>query len=145
MLEDKFNWANDSFWNISLADMQILVDTALAKGWSVGWEGDVTETGFNYFGGYAALADSAYAFDKQRLENYKSEKTERDHMLHLTGIGYDENGKKWYYLKNSWGTWLSKYKGYLYMEQNYFNMKTVILFVNKNALPVTLKMKMGIK
>lgn len=145
MLEDKFNWANDSFWNISLSDMQILADTALAKGWTVGWEGDVTEPGFNYFGGYASMPDSAYLFDKQRLENYKSEVTERDHMLHITGSGYDENGKKWYYLKNSWGTWLSKYKGYIYMEQNYYNMKTVILFVNKNALPLILKKKLGIK
>jgi bleomycin hydrolase len=51
ILADKYNWANDSFWNISLADMQMLVDTALHKGWSVGWEGDVTETGFNFWDG----------------------------------------------------------------------------------------------
>lgn len=145
ILADKYNWANDSFWNISLADMQMLVDTALANGWSVGWEGDVTEAGFNHFGGYASMPDSAYDHDRQRLDNYKTEVTERDHMLHLSGTGYDENGKKWYYLKNSWGSWLSKYKGYLYMEENYFRMKTVILFVNKKALPAELKRKLGIK
>lgn len=145
ILQDKYNWANDSFWNISLADMQQVVDTAIAKGWSVGWEGDVTETGFNHMGGYARIPDTAYNYDRQRLENYKTETTERDHMLHLAGIGYDEEGKKWYYLKNSWGTWLSKFKGYLYMEENYFRMKTVILFVNKKAVPATLKKKLGIK
>lgn len=143
ILEDKYNWANDSFWNISLADMQMVVDTALQKGWSVGWEGDVTETGFNYFEGYAALADSAWLYDEQRLENYRTEATERDHMLQVTGAGFDEHGKKWYRLKNSWGTWLSKYKGFLYMEENYFRMKTVILFVNKKGLPESLKQKLG--
>lgn len=145
VLADKYNWANDSFWNITLDDMQMLLDTALAEGWSVGWEGDVTETGFNYFGGYASLHDSTWQFDIQRLENYRTEVTERDHMLQVTGSGFDENGKKWYYLKNSWGTWLSKYKGYLYMEENYFRMKTVILFVNKKALPASLKLKLGMQ
>lgn len=144
ILEDKYNWASDSFWNITLADMQQLVDTALAKGWSVGWEGDVTETGFNHISGYASLPDSAYAYDKQRLLNYSTEATERDHMLHLAGKGTDAGGKKWYYLKNSWGTWLSRYKGYLYMNENYFRMKTVILFVHKKALPQALKKKLGI-
>jgi len=144
VLADKYNWANDSFWNITLSDMQEVVDTALANGWSVGWEGDVTEPGFNYYGGYASIPDSAFQFDQQRLENYQSEKTERDHMLHLTGMGYDTDGKKWYYLKNSWGTWLSRYKGFLFMEENYFRMKTVIIFVNKRALPASLRKKLHI-
>ena len=142
VLADKYNWANDSFWNISLKDMQEVVDTALARGWSVGWEGDVTEPGFNYYGGYASIPDSAFQFDQQRLENYKTEVTERDHMLHLTATGVDATGKKWYYLKNSWGTWLSRYKGFLFMEENYFRMKTVILFVNKKALPESLRKKL---
>lgn len=144
ILADKYNWANDSFWNISLSDMQSLVDTALANGWSVGWEGDVTEKGFNHMNGYASLADSAYSYDAQRLQDYQSEVTERDHMLHLVGAGKDTNGRKWYYLKNSWGTWLSRYKGYLYMNENYFRMKTVILFVHQKALPPSLKTKLGI-
>ena len=145
ILADKYNWANDSFYNITLDDMHMLVDTALHKGWSVGWEGDVTETGFNYIGGYAYFPDSAHYYDEERLINYKNESTERDHMLQIAGIGRDENNKKWYYLKNSWGTYFSKYDGYLYMEENYFRLKTVILFVNKQALPQSLKEKLGIK
>jgi bleomycin hydrolase len=144
VLADKYNWANDSFHNITLDDMLMLVDTALHNGWSVGWEGDVTEASFNYFSGYASFADSVHRYDEERLLNYKTEVTERDHMLQIAGVGRDENNKKWYYMKNSWGTWFSKYKGYLFMEENYFRLKTVILFVNKQALPKSLREKLGI-
>ncbi|MBK9570147.1 MAG: hypothetical protein IPO53_09660 [Chitinophagaceae bacterium] len=100
--------------------------------------------GFNYTGGYASFPDSAHQYDEERLANYKNESTERDHMLQIAGIGNDKNGKKWYYLKNSWGTFFSKFEGYLYMEENYFRLKTVILFVNKQALPQILKNKLGL-
>lgn len=145
LLVDKFNWAGDSLYNIPLEDMQALVDTALSRGWSVGWEGDVTEPGFRYADGFAAAPDSAYRFDEDRVQSYKNEKTERDHMLHLVGSGRDADNKKWYYLKNSWGTWLSKYRGYLYMEENFFKLKTVILMVNKQALPQQLKEKLHLQ
>ncbi len=145
VLEDKFNWARDSFYNLTLNEFQMLVDTALAKGWSIGWEGDVTESGFNYFGGFASSDTLRHKYDDERLSDYKDETTERDHMLHIVGVGKDENNRKWYYLKNSWGTWFSKYKGYLFMDENYFKLKTVIMMVNKAALPQNLKQNLGVK
>ncbi len=144
LLEDKFNWAGDSLYNITLDDMQVLVDTALAKGWSVGWEGDVTGTGFNFWGGYATIPDSGHQFPEERLLNFKNETTERDHMLHLVGIGRDDKNKKWYYLKNSWGTFYSRYHGFVFMEENYLKLNTVIMMLNKQALPKSLKEKLGI-
>lgn len=141
LLSDKFNWAGDSLYNITLDDMQMVVDTALAKGWSVGWEGDVTNPSFNFLKGFAMLGDSLRHFDEERLQNYKTEKTERDHMLHLVAAGRDENNKKWYFLKNSWGIWFSKFNGYLYMNETYFKMNTVIMMVNKKALPASLRKK----
>src|SRR6185503_18322138 len=111
LLNDKFNWANDSLFNINLDDMQTIIDTALANGWSVAWEGDVTGPGFQTFKGYALLYDADHNYDEERLQNFKTGVTERDHMLHIVGIGRDEFGKKWYYLKNSWGTWVNDFKG----------------------------------
>jgi len=143
LLDDKFNWAGDSLYNIPLSDMQILIDSALVKGWSVGWEGDVTEPGFGTFSGFATLSDSVYNYNEERLKNYKTEATERDHMLHLVGIGKDEDGQKWYHLKNSWGSWAND-NGYLFMSENYFKLKTVILMINKAALPKYLKEKLNI-
>ena len=144
LLNDKFNWAGDSLYNITLDDMQILVDSALANGWSIGWEGDVTNPGFNFLNGFAMIDDTLHRYNEERLVNYKNEKTERDHMLHLVAAGRDENNKKWYYLKNSWGIWFSKYKGFLYMDEPYFKMNTIILMVNKQALPVTLRQKLNL-
>lgn len=144
ILKDKYNWADDSFYNISLDDMKMVVDSALHNGWSVGWEGDVTEPGFNNYQGIAATDYVTRHYDEERLENYKSEQTERDHMLHITGIARDETGKTWYYMKNSWGTWLNPYQGFIYMNENYFRLKTVILFVNKRGLPEVLRNKLGL-
>jgi bleomycin hydrolase len=141
VLADKYNWALDSFYNISVQDMITITDTALHKGWSVGWEGDVTDTGFNFLSGYASLNSLPQNLDSMRLVNYKNETTERDHMLHLVGSGVDEQNRKWYYLKNSWGNF-NQYQGYLYMNEAYFKNQTVILFVNKKALPQALKMKL---
>jgi bleomycin hydrolase len=144
LLADKFNWAGDSLYNITLEDMQMLVDTALSKGWSVGWEGDVTDPGFNFWSGYATINDIVQQFQEERLKNFKNETTERDHMLHLVGMGGDDKNKKWYYLKNSWGTWFSKYKGFLFMDETYFKLNTVTMMVNKQALPQSLKNKLGL-
>jgi bleomycin hydrolase len=144
LLDDKFNWAGDSLYNIPLADMQMLIDTAIANGWSVGWEGDVTEPGFGPFTGFVTLNDSLHNYEDERSEDYKTEATERDHMLHLVGIGKDENDQKWYYLKNSWGSWANN-NGYLFMSESYFKLKTVVVMVNKSALPQFLHEKLGVK
>ena len=144
LLDDKFNWAGDSLYNIPLDDMQMLVDSALSNGWSIGWEGDVTEPGFNAFTSSIDLYNTLHNFDEERLENYKTEATERDHMLHLVGVGKDEHKQKWYQMKNSWGSWANN-KGYLFMSEEYFKLKTVVLMVNKAALPGHLKEKLGIK
>ncbi|MEK7226446.1 MAG: C1 family peptidase, partial [Bacteroidota bacterium] len=145
LLADKFNWSGDSLYNITLDDMQMLVDTALANGWSVGWEGDVTDPGFDFWGGYASISDSLHQYAEERLLNFKNESTERDHMLHLVGIGRDDHHKKWYYLKNSWGTWFSKYNGFIFMNENYFKLNTVTMMLNKQALPQSLKDKLGLQ
>ncbi len=105
----------------------------------------MTETGFAFYSGFATLPERRYQFDDERLVNYKNESTERDHMLHLVGIGKDEKDKKWYYLKNSWGRWFSKFDGFMYMSEDYFKLKTVIMMVNKEALPIALKIKLGIE
>jgi len=144
-LVDKFNWAGDSIYNVPLKDFQSMIDTALSKGWSVGWEGDVTNDSFNSYSGFAMEGRRFDSYDSIRVQNYRDETTERDHMLHIVGSGTDEENKRWYYLKNSWGTWLSQFKGYIYMNENYLRLNTVIIMANKEGLPHELKTKLAIK
>jgi bleomycin hydrolase len=143
LLDDKFNWAGDSLYNIPLSDMQILIDSALANGWSVGWEGDVTEPGFGIFSGFAMINDSIYNYDEERLKNYKTEATERDHMFHLCRYWQRRSWSEMVSFKKFMGL-MANNNGYLFMSENYLKLKTVILMVNKAALPKYLKEKLNI-
>lgn len=142
LLDDKFNWARDSFYNVQIDDFVAIVNNAVQKGYSVGWEGDVTEPGFEMFKSIAWMPDGEHNYAEERVWNFKDESTERDHMLHLVGVAKDKNGNRWYYLKNSWGTWMNPEGGFIYMKENYFKLKTVILMVHKNTIPANIRLKL---
>ena len=40
VLEDKYNWTGDEYWNVPLADFSLITDSALDNGYTVGWDGD---------------------------------------------------------------------------------------------------------
>lgn len=140
MLADKYNWAYDSFYNVRLDELIMIVDTAIAKGWSVEWEGDVTENGFSFYSNYAIADSLPNNIDEQRLINYANETTERDHGMQIVAIGKDSSNNIWYGLKNSWGKF-SYSNGIWYMNENYFRWKTVTLIVHKEGLPILIRKK----
>lgn len=76
------------------------------------------------------------------FDNYQ---TTDDHGMHLTGIAKDQNGAKYYLIKNSWGLEGSPYKGYFYASEPYVRLKTMDILVNKNAIPKDIRIKLGIK
>lgn len=61
--------------------------------------------------------------------------------MHLTGTAKDQNGTTYYQIKNSWGE-ISDYKGFLYMSEAYFQLKTVSVMVHKDAIPKEIAKKM---
>jgi bleomycin hydrolase len=65
-------------------------------------------------------------------------------MLLLLVLAKMKMIKKWYHLKNSWGSWANN-NGYLCMSENYFKLKTVVLKVNKAALPQSLRKKLKLE
>ncbi len=79
-----------------------------------------------------------------RQQGYESGKTTDDHLMHVTGIATDQNGTKYYITKNSWATDGNRYGGYLNMSESYVRAKTIYILVHKDALPETLKKKLGI-
>ena len=81
---------------------------------------------------------------EMRQEAYDNYETTDDHGMLIYGIAKDQTGKKFYMVKNSWGT-DSKYKGTWYASETFVKYKTMTIVVNKNALPAAIKTKLGIK
>ncbi len=65
-----------------------------------------------------------------------------DHGMQIFGIAHDQNGKRYYMVKNSWGTMRSDYKGIWYVSEAYMQYKTNDILVHKNAIPKDIRKKL---
>ena len=81
---------------------------------------------------------------EMRQQAYDNWETTDDHGMQIFGIAKDQNGKKYYMVKNSWGTVKSDYKGIWYISEAFMKYKTNDILVNKNAIPEDIRKKLGI-
>jgi len=82
---------------------------------------------------------------QENRQQWFDEKTSTDdHGMHLYGIAKDQNGTKYYLIKNSWGV-TGAYDGVWYMSEEFVKGKTLNFVVNKKALPKDIAKKLGIK
>ena len=79
-----------------------------------------------------------------RQTGYNNYQTTDDHGMLIYGIAKDQTGKKFYMVKNSWGT-DSKYKGMWYASESFVAYKTINIVVHKDAIPSVIKAKIGIR
>ncbi len=79
---------------------------------------------------------------QMRQEGYDNKTTTDDHGMHIYGIAKDQNGTKYYMVKNSWGE-AGKYKGIWYVSEPFVKFKTMNIVVNKNAVPAAIREKLG--
>ena len=75
------------------------------------------------------------------FDNYQ---TTDDHGMVIFGTANDQNGTKYYMVKNSWGT-ESKYKGIWYASETFVKHKTIDILVHKDAIPKEILKKLGIQ
>lgn len=76
-----------------------------------------------------------------RQLGYDNKTTTDDHGMHIVGLYKDQNGKQYFLVKNSWGT--SNYpKGYLFVSENYFKLKTINVYLHKKGVPGTIMSKL---
>ena len=80
---------------------------------------------------------------EMRQEGYDNKTTTDDHGMHIYGIAKDQNGTKYYMVKNSWGE-SGKYKGYWYASEPFVRWKTMNIVVNKKAIPQHIREKLGL-
>ncbi len=81
---------------------------------------------------------------EMRQEGYDRKTTTDDHGMHIYGVAKDQNGTKYFMVKNSWGE-TGKYKGVWYASDAFVRYKTLNIVVHKDALPKHIAKKLGIK
>lgn len=159
-LEIPDNWDHEPLWNVPLEDFMAIIDNALKTGYTVAWDGDLTTGEFNHNRGIAICPDPENFTEAVKLEkiypdrivtqevrqkDFESFKTVDDHLMHLTGLFKDQNGKLFYKTKNSWGEDRNpEMKGYLYMSRAYIQMRSISIMVHKDGIPKDIRRKMGL-
>lgn len=141
------NWDNGSFYNTRLTDLVTQTKYALKKGYTIEWDADVSNKGFNSKEGIAvvALEDEEPNFETTaeemevtqeiRQENFDNYTVTDDHLMHIVGLVKGVDGKEYFVVKNSWGDerGLEDYKGHVLVSEAYFKLNTISVMFHKDA------------
>lgn len=154
VLEVPDNFSRGEFYNVPMKEMLIIVESALESGYTVDWGADVSEPSFESKYGLAINPadmkqmildkdklqwDSIYTeleiTQEERQEDFDNYLTQDDHGMHIVGIVKDKFDRKYFVVKNSWGTEKRGHGGYLYVSYSYFMHKTTSITLNKKGVP----------
>jgi len=170
-LELSDNWRWDESYNVPIDEFMAVLDNAINNGYTVAWGADVSQAGFTR-DGYAIFLDSEAKqtsgsdqehwlgkeegkpapisvieqnpTQESRQEQFDNKTMTDDHGMQIYGIAKDQNGKKYYMVKNSWGI-TGKFNGLWYATEAYVKGQSLDYTIHKSALPKELKAKLGIK
>ena len=78
---------------------------------------------------------------ESRQTSFDNYETTDDHGMVIVGVAKDQEGNKYYKVKNSWDT-NQIYDGYIYVSVPYFLEKTLAVGVHKDAVPASVSKKM---
>ena len=81
---------------------------------------------------------------EMRQLSYDNFETTDDHGMLIVGTATDQNGNKYYKVKNSWGTEDHIYQGYFYASLSFVQYKTLNIAVYKDAIPKQIRKKIGL-
>ena len=171
-LEVADNWRGTQSYNVPIDEMIAVLDNALENGYTACWGADVSHTGFTRNGLGILIDEQATASagsdqehwvgkeegapapivkvveavtnQQTRQEEFDNKTMTDDHGMHIYGIARDQDGKKYYMVKNSWGE-TGKYKGIWYCTEAFVRAQTLDITVHKDALTKDLKKRLGVK
>lgn len=80
--------------------------------------------------------------DEMHQKAYDDWSTGDDHSMLIVGIAHDQNGTKYYKVKNSWGE-AGPFKGYWYCSEKFVRLHTIFFTVNKESVSNDMAKKLG--
>lgn len=167
------NWRWGSAYNLPIDELMEVMYNAVDNGFTIAWGADVSEKGFTR-SGMATIPDyeqtitagsdqekwvgksekkeeqSVNSAQEKKITQemrqiaYDNKETTDDHGMHIYGLAKDKDGHPYFIVKNSWGD-AGAYKGIWYASDAYVRYKTLNVVVHKDALPKSIKKKLGIK
>lgn len=80
---------------------------------------------------------------EMRQESFDNYQTTDDHGMQIYGIAKDQNGNKFFMVKNSWGE-AGPYKGIWYASDPFVRYKTLSVVLHRDAIPAVTTIKLGL-
>lgn len=137
--EGGFNWKDGYAVMPKPTDEASLEGTELAR-WVKMSDADRKKKQFEING----PTDEIEVTQESRQEMFDRRETTDDHGMELVGIATDQNGGRYYKVKNSWDT-NQVYDGFFYVSEPYVLAKTMSILVCKEAVPKDTLKKLGLK
>ena len=152
------NWDNGTFHNIPLNSLLEETKMALKNGYTIEWDADVSNKGFNSKEGIAVqskldeepnfelTAEEMDVTQEIRQEYFDNYTVTDDHLMHIVGLVEGVDGKEYFVVKNSWGDerGLEEYKGHILVSEAYFKMNTISVLLHKEGVSTKVKRKLGL-
>ena len=162
------NWRWDEVYNVPIDEFMSVLDDAIMKGYTVAWGADVSHAGFTRNGlgilvdvkASSAGSDQEHWVGKEegkpapvsivesvptqesRQVEFENKTITDDHGMQIFGIAKDQDGKKYYMVKNSWGE-TGKYKGIWYVTEAFVKNQSMDYMIHTSALPKDLRKKLS--
>lgn len=150
------NWSFDTYYNVPIDELMLIIDNSIEQGYTVVWDGDVSEIGFNYKKMIAVVPTKESLKDDEFLNKpmpeieitqelrekmFLSQQSTDDHLMHLIGTSKDTLENKYYIIKNSWNSNSNEFDGKLHMSKAYAKAHTVNIMVHKDVVPKSIMKK----
>lgn len=162
VLEVPDNFSNASYYNVPLNDLLDATKDVLKNNYTVLWDADVSNDGFQQRFGTAVNFNKADmskitkggmlngevkegkwdAAERQRL--FENLTTQDDHLMHIVALQKNAEGFSYFLVKNSWGN-VGPYKGFINVTDGYFAINTVSIVLPKAGLSKEMLAKLKMK
>ncbi len=135
----KDNWLSKSdFYSLPLDKFMETIDYAVSNGFTLAIDLDYSVDILKSPVNYVDFNENETVTQDKRDEMLSNWLTKDVHLVHLTGIAKDENGKKYYVIKDSVGENLGVVTK-KYLSENFLKGKVLAVILHKDGIPSAIK------